>query len=415
MLDFCDEPYRDYPPRDTAAWRWVLNLYNRKRFLPRVKRIKSLDLHGTETLDQFRQPGDRLVLVPNHPTHADAAIMLEAARRARLTTQTMAAYDVFLRSRIDAFVMQRLGAFSVDREGSDPRAMKTALSILDAGQHALVVFPEGNVYLENDRVTPFSEGAAFLALRAAHQLKDRGQRVLAVPVSIKATHRTDCRSKVAARLDKLAKAVGVDAASADEPIEAMRRIGVALLHRNLKLRGLDTPEADDFHSLIEHAGGVVMDKLEAKLDAKAKPGATLQARVRRARQVIHEVRTDPDRVADHAAAATWADEAMLALRLASYSDRYAASRPTLDRVEETSEKLAEDLYRKMMPPIAERAAFVRFNEPIPLCDFVADKRASRKQVRELTERCEASVQRGIDLLNQANPHPGNTRWDQPLA
>ncbi|MFN3166176.1 MAG: lysophospholipid acyltransferase family protein [Phycisphaeraceae bacterium] len=414
MLDFCDEPYRDFPPKDIAAWRWLLGWYNRERFLPKAKRITELTVHGAETLRQSRGPGDRLVLMPNHPTHADAAIVLEACRRAGLTTQMMAAYDVFLRSRLDAFVMRRLGAFSVDREGSDARAMKTAMGVLDKGKHALVVFPEGNVYLEADRVTPFSDGAAFLALRAARQLKDRGHRVLVVPVSIKATHLTDCRPLVAERLRALAKTAEVELAKGCTPIEAMRQIGIALLHRNLTLRGLDTPEADELSELIGHAGGVVMDRLEAKLGVSPKPGATLQERVRKARQVIHEVRTDPARVADHAAAATWADEAMLALRLASYSDRYAASRPTLDRIEETGEKLAEDLYRKMMAPLADRAAFVRFNEPVPLCEYVADTKPGRRQVRDLTARCESAVQRGIDLLNQANPHPGGKSWEQAL-
>ncbi|MEM9345988.1 MAG: lysophospholipid acyltransferase family protein [Planctomycetota bacterium] len=414
MLDFSDEPYRDYPPKDIAFWRQLLGWYNRKRFLSKSKRIAELTVHGTDTLRQAAEPGDRLVLMPNHPTHADAAIMLEACRQAGLTTQMMAAYDVFLRSWLDAFIMQRLGAFSVDREGSDPRAMKTALSVLEKGKHALVVFPEGNVYLENDRVTPFSEGAAFLALRAAHQLKEQGNRVLAVPVSIKATHLTDCRPLVVERLQALAKAVEAGLPADAKPVEAMRLIGVALLHRNLKLRGLDTPEADDFHGLISHAGGVVMDKLEAKLDITLKADAPLIDRVRKARQVIHEVRTDPERVADHAAAATWADEAMLALRLASYSDSYVASSPTLDRIEETSENLAEDLHRKMMPPIADRAAYVRFNEPIPLCEYVAEKRAGRKQVRGLTARCESAVQRGVDMLSEANPHPGGQQWDGPM-
>lgn len=415
MLDFCDAPYRDYPPKDSALWRWVLGWYNRRRFLPMAKRITELTVHGDQTLRQSIQRGDRVVLVPNHPTHADASIMLEASRRAGLTIQTMAAYDVFLRSRLDAFVMQRLGAFSVDREGSDPRAMKTALGVLERGKHALTVFPEGNVYLENDRVTPFSEGAAFLALRAARQLKEQGHRVLAVPVSIKATHLTDCRPGITERLRGLAKAVEVELPMEVTPIRAMRLIGVALLHRNLKLRGLDTPEADDFHGLISHAGGTVMDKLEAKIDVTPKPDTPLIDRVRKARQVIHEVRTDPERVADHAAAATWADEAMLALRLASYSDSYAASNPTLDRIEETSEKLAEDLYREMMPPMADRAAFVRFNEPISLCEYVAEKRPGRQQVRDLTARCELAVQQGVDLLNQANPHPGGAMWDEPMS
>jgi len=233
MLDFCDEPYRDFPPKDIPPWRWVLNWYNHSRFLPAAKRITKLIVHGSETLNQTRKPGDRLVLMPNHPTHADASIMLEASRRAGLTTQMMAAYDVFLRSKLDAFIMRRLGAFSVDREGSDARAMKTALGVLEKGRHALVVFPEGNVYLEGDRVTPFSEGASFIALRAARQLKDQGHRVLAVPVSIKATHLTDCRSLVEERLEALAKAVEVELPTNATPIEVMRLIGIALLHRTL--------------------------------------------------------------------------------------------------------------------------------------------------------------------------------------
>lgn len=417
MLDFCDQPYRDYPPRDNAFWRMLLNGYNRKRFLPRNKRITELTLHGVDTLAQTRQPGDRLVLMPNHPTHADASIMLEATRRAGLTPRMMAAYDVFLRSKLDAFIMQRLGAFSVDREGSDARAMKTAMRVLERQRHTLVVFPEGNVYLEADRVTPFSDGAAFLALRAAKQHCDKGKghRVLVVPVSIKVTHTADVRPLVTQRLHDLAKTVEVDVPNHMTPIEAMHTIGTALMHRNLTTRGMDTPQADDLPTLIGHAGGIVMDKLEAKLAITAKPETPLKDRVRKARQIIHEVRTDPERVADHAAAATWADEAMLALRLASYSDSYAASHPTLDRIEETSEKLAEDLYREMMPPIADRAAYVRFNEPIPLCEYVAQGKAGRKQVRALTARCELAVQQGVDLLSQANPHPGGELWQGPLG
>lgn len=415
MLDFSDEPYRDFPPRNIALWRRLLSEYNRRGFLPRDKRITQLTVHGIETLAHFREPGDRVVLIPNHPTHADAAIMLEAARRAGLTTQMMAAYDVFLRSRLDAFLMQRLGAFSVDRDGSDARAMKTALSVLEHGRHALVVFPEGNVYLENDRVTPFSEGAAFLALRAARQLRDKGHRVLAVPVSIKATQLSDTRPQVAERLRGLAKTADVAITPSMTPAQAMAQIGTTLLQRNLKHRGLQPPPSGGLPSLIAQAAGSIMDRLESKLDITPKPGANLMDRIRKARQVIHEVRTDPDRLADHAAAATWADEAMLALRLVSYSDDYVSSRPTLDRVEETAEKLAEDMHRRMMPPLTDRAAYVRFNEPIPLCDYVADTRPGRKQVRALTELCESRVQRGVDLLNQSNPHPGATLWNAPLG
>jgi hypothetical protein len=66
----------------------------------------------------------------------------------------MAAYDVFLRSRLNAFIMSRCGAFSVDRESLDTQALKHAHNVLLKGRHALTVFAEGNVFLQNDILAP---------------------------------------------------------------------------------------------------------------------------------------------------------------------------------------------------------------------------------------------------------------------
>lgn len=411
MLDFSDQPYQWFPPRPNRIVRRLLAWHNRRTHLPRDLRIDSVKADGYTPLRDHLRAGDRLVLMPNHPTHADAQVFLEATSQARLSTQVMAAYDVFLRSRRDAWVMQKLGAFSVDREGSDPRAMKQALSVIERGRHALVIFPEGNVYLENDRVTPFNDGAAFLALRGAKQLHPRGKRTLVVPVAIKASYTTDVRPLVAERLRTVAALVGVEVADDDTPGAALKRIGIAGLHRNLKQRGLDAPETDDLTELIAHGAGTVMQRLELKLDLTPSPKDTLTDRIRKARRVIHQVRTDPDRLADHAAAATWADEAMLALRFASYSGSYVAERPTIDRVAETVEKLTEDLSRSMPPPLSDRAVRVRFGEPIDLTPYVADGKPSRKAVAEVTARAEGAVQSKVDALNAENTHPGGTLWD----
>ena len=73
-------------------------------------------------------------------------------------------------------------------------------------ERPLLIFPEGNVYLQNDVVTPFHDGAAMLALRSARALADDGARVLVVPVSIKATYVEDVRWRVEAALEELARA-----------------------------------------------------------------------------------------------------------------------------------------------------------------------------------------------------------------
>ena len=73
----------------------------------------------------------------------------------------------------------------------------------------LTVFPEGNVYFMNDRVTPFLEGPAYIAMKAQQEMKDAG-RIFAVPVSIKATHTTDARVVLQKTLDHMAAQLGVE-------------------------------------------------------------------------------------------------------------------------------------------------------------------------------------------------------------
>ena len=103
---------------------------------------------------------------------------------------------------------------------------------------------------------------------------------------------------------------------------------------------------------------------------------------------------------------------MLAFRICSYLPGYVAERPTLDRVSETIEKLMEDVRGEMIKPIGVRRALVRFNDPIPLDDYIGKGKRGRQAIRDLTATCETSVQNGIDILNKANPHPGGKLWDK---
>ncbi len=418
MLDFSDLPYRYFPPKRNALVAWGIGVFNRYRRLPEVMKVDRVEVSGLDGLRKnIRRRGprrDRVLFLPNHPTHADAAVFIEALRRAGFTTQMMAAYDVFLRSRLDAWVMQKMGAFSVDREGGDQRAMKEAAGVLTRGRHALTIFPEGNVYLRNDRVTPFNDGAAFLALRAAKELSKHGVRVLAVPVSIKLTQLTDCRAALEKLLEDLSGAMELQhepAQAGHAPRDMIVRVGCAAVRRNLKQRGLTPPDTQDLAELIAFSAGSVLDDLETKLEIRPKPDATLTDRVRAARRMIHEVRTDEARVADHAAALTWADQAMLAFRITSYLPDYVAEKPTLDRVGETIEKLAEDVRRKMIDPIAPRRALVHFNDPISLNDYLGEGKRGKQAIRDLTAACEAAVQSGLNELNASNEYPGGEVYE----
>lgn len=404
MLDFADLPYRYFPPKRSPLVVGLLGCVNRLHQLPRKDRIDRVEVAGAAELRAALKPGDRLVVCPNHATHSDAPIALEALRQAGLSVQIMAAYDVFLRSRLGAWVMQRFGSFSVDREGTDPEAMKEALRTVTEGRHALLLFPEGNVYLQNDLVTPFHDGAAFLALKGARDAKSG--RVLLVPVAMKTTLREDVRGPLAETLARLSKAV--DGPAVDGlALGSLRGVGLAALQRSLSQRGIPVPPEGELPARIRAAAETVLDRLEAKMGAKGRPGETPLERVRRARREIHQIRIDPERAADHAAASVWADEAMLAFRIASYGGDYVAARPTLDRFAETVEKIEEDLFRKTVPPCHPRRAYVRFGDPIDLAPHVeAFSKKARAAVSAVTEELERRVQAGLDALNAGNPHPG---------
>jgi 1-acyl-sn-glycerol-3-phosphate acyltransferase len=413
MLDFCDKPYEFVPARRRGWFAWLCGHLNRRVRLPRHHQVSNVEVSGQETLFNQLRGGDRLLLTPNHPTHCDPEIMFEVMRQLGIPAQFMAAYDVFVRSRLNAFVMSRCGAFSVDREGLDARALRHAAEVLLQGRYALTIFPEGNVFLQNDLVGPFNEGAAFLALKAAKELAPGGVRTLVVPVSIKATYVEDIRPGVDQRLARLAEAVEADTNAAD-PLAQLRGVAFAALRRNQRMRGLPQSEWDEPRLVIERAVVAVLDRLEQKVGLPPAEHASLLERVCRVRRAIHQVRVDEQRRADHQAAASWADEAMMAFKVASYLGDYVHRRPTLDRYAETVEKLDEDIHSRMPQPFGPRQAYVRIGHPIDLAEHLdAPGKKMRAAVEAVTRACQQAVQVGLDEINAANPHPGARLICQP--
>lgn len=407
MLDFSDAPYQFFPATPDPFVMWLCRQANRFRILPgRKHRVREIILDGAlPRVRELADSGERILFVPNHSTHSDPQVITEVQRRLGRPSCFMAAYDIFLRSRFQAWVMRHNGAFSVDREGSDRKSMTAAIDILAAGRHALTIFPEGNVYMMNDRVTPFLEGAAFLALKAQKGLGP-GQHIHAVPVSMKFSHLHDVRGPIREQLAGIAHAAGTDFDPDTDPVAELVRIGRFLLARNLRQRGYLSRGEDigggDLEEDLRNAVERIIAGLEEKVDLHPKPADEPVARVRRIRATIHQTRTDPGREMEHRVASSWADEAILALRILSYAQPYVREKPTLDRYAETVEKLGEDLFSRWQQPLGERRAVAWLGEPVDLGAFLENFSGKpRESVSELTALCENRVQTGLDRVNQA--------------
>src|SRR6185295_19384290 len=177
------------------------------------------------------QPDDAVLFAPNHSHDSDPHVMMEVSRRVRRQFYFMAAWQIFRpHAGLDGWILQRLGAFSVDREGCDRRAIHQVNQLLTTGQF-LVVFPEGEVYRLNDRLTPLLDGVSFLAVCAQRDLaRVKPQaRVWIVPTAIRYRYAEDIQSKLEATMDRLEERVMSHSAPGTPLAQRILRFGDILL------------------------------------------------------------------------------------------------------------------------------------------------------------------------------------------
>lgn len=411
VIQFSDAPYRFFEAKPSPFLIRVGRAANRHLILPGPNhRISELVVDGeTEQVRDAQAAGARLLFLINHPTHSDPQVVTELHRRMGIDSCFMAAYDVFLRSRFTAWTMQRLGHFSIDREGSDRKAMAAAIDVLKKGERALNIFPEGNVYLTNDRLAPFLDGAAFIALKAQAALD--GIPVKIIPVSMKFTHLTTPREAVTERmLDLGARSEYVfPAGSTSDPISAVMGMGRHILARYLRAHGHGAALKIDDASLYEVLEGFaekLVDDLEGALELSATRAAGLSDRIVKIRSRLHQLRTDRSAAPDSALDGM-AERAILALRIHGYLSPYLTEQPTIDRYDETVERIAEDFHSKAMARTGPRRAMVRVHEPMDVSDFLSSAGGNtREAISKITQKMQQMIQAGVDALNVRNDAPG---------
>jgi hypothetical protein len=410
MLEFSDASYHFFPAEPSPFLIHLGRTMNRHFILPgKNHRITELRLEGeSEAIREARDRGERLVFVINHPSHSDPQVVTEIQRRLGVPSSFMAAYDVFLRSRFNAWCMQKLGNFSIDREAADRKAMAAAISTVTTGEYALNIFPEGNVYLTNDRVTPFLDGAAFIALKSQQAIE--GTPVKIIPVSLKFTHLTTPREAVTQRLVDLGRAAGHAYApgSSENPLAAVMGLGSHLVGDHLQRHGFLHDRARDeaaLYEVLKDFAANLVTEVETALGLTPPKEAGLVERIRKVRSTIHQIRTDTSGTSRPEIDGL-AEKAILAFRVHGYLTPYLTEHPTIDRYDETVERLAEDFYSKAMPRTGPRRAIAHLHAPLDVTAFLTEAGSLRNAVAPLTRALEQAVQTGIDAINAGNDAPG---------
>ena len=388
-----------WPPRSSRFWRAVFEPF-RRWYLHSYYGISEVVVDGIEHLTTQIQPADGVLIAPNHSHDSDPHVMMEVSKKLGRSLYFMAAWQIFRPHwGIDGFCLQRLGAFSVDREGCDRRAVKQAVEILTTGK-TLVVFPEGEVYRLNERLTPLLEGVAFMALTAQRDLdksapeqrnSDTGSRVWIVPAAIRYKYVEEVAPKLEEAIREIESRMLWNPPHGAALHERIVRVGeLALTIKEKEKLGHSRESDGDLPGRVAFLIDELLKRNETKHLKKSPSAETVPLRVKAVRRHLLEIwtdeKSDPEAMRQARAAL---DDVQLVLQLYSYPGDYVSEKPSIERMAETIEKFEEDLTGSASPK-GKRQARVILGDPIDLREAGAAGRP-RTVAADVTDRLEEAI------------------------
>jgi hypothetical protein len=308
----------------------------------------------------------------------------------------MAAREGFERHPLFAFILQHLGAFSVDREGADLSAIKTAMQILQQGKNPLVIFPEGEIYHHHEQLGMLNEGVATILLRSLAKIDD-ARGCWLVPTAMRYFYDESSAGSFSGRLDRLEDRIGWKPRPELPVVDRIYRLGSGLLAlKEEEFIGTSNPG-----TLVDRITGL-RDKLIERIEQRHKlsgAGKAIPDRVKAIRGRIRRQILDEENPPGPDAMRMLQDDldtVFVVLQLFSYPGRYVKEQPTHHRIAETLLKLEEDVLGKGSYP-APRDAAIRFGEPVDVRAFLRERSLDAKSgVEPLTQFMAEAIQRELE-------------------
>ena len=362
----------------------------------KTQKMEEVEIRGLEHLQKILNENAGVLITPNHSAHADAVIMYHTAHEAKTCFYFMTAWQVLgLYTKLRSWFLRSHGCFSVDREGTDLRAFKQAVEILQTGQHPLVVFPEGEVYHINERVTPFREGAAAIALSAARR-SDR--LIYAIPCGLRYLYTEDPTEDLLEVMSQLEISMHWRPRP-DVPLhERIYRLAEGILSLK-ELEYLGAARTGRIPERVQYLSDAIVKPLESKY-AVDKPSDRIPERVKAVRQkTIEQLETLTEPTPTRDACYRDLDDLYLVTQMFSYPGDYVAENPSIERMAETLDKFEEDILSNKTATIrGRRRAVVSFGEPIDVTAIPKSKTATA----DLAQQLEQNVQSLLDRVAAGN-------------
>ncbi len=392
-----DLPYTFRPP-NLQPWLRPLGLaVNRAVHLSRKYRIGRIEEEGFQRVRELNEAGHAVLLAPNHSDHSDPHVIMEIAARHGMRALFMAARELFEVHPVATWALQSMGVFSVDRDGPDLSAIKTAITLLEKGDDPLVIFPEGEIYHHHRRLDPLNEGVSSILLKAAARMT-AGKSAYLVPVGLRFFHDEAVEATFCSRVGKLEDRIGWTPKPRMPLDERIYRLGTGVLALK-ETEYLGNAGSGTVQERLARLCEELLTRVEDRYPRDAR-AATPPERVRALRFRIRRRLLDaekPPTLAEKEFLLDDLDRVFTALQAHSYIGDYLLEDPTMDRRAETILKLEEDLYGFPTYPVA-RTARVTAGEPIPVSELLADGTlAAKGGALPLTEMLERRLAELVSL------------------
>jgi hypothetical protein len=360
-------------------------------------------------LDRLRALAPYTVLLtPNHPTNTEPALMFHLSRVVRQPFFYLACRETFEPLwGLWGAIIRRVGAFSVVRGTIDRASFRATREMLATPGSKVVIFPEGEVYSQNDSLLPFHAGVFQIAFWALEDLRKAGhkdQPIYILPVALKYRFTRDLMPEIGASLQRLERFTGASSPVHSDVYVRLRAIGEAMLHSLEREYRLAPPKGDDGHNLTPRLDAIkeaILERVAAAAGVALPKGDTLPERMRALIYVIETVtREEPQdktpydtelrRQQRARAQPLLKDLRRLANWVAVY-DGYVASNPTQERIADLLTRLERECFGRARIA-GPRVCRIRLGEPIDLRENWASYEAGRRaEVARVTHEVEGRV------------------------
>ncbi len=413
------KPPKWWSPRPSRFWMRFWRR-RRQRILRQHENVASVQVQGLEHLREAISAGQGILIVANHPTHADWLTIYEALDQLRRPCYVMTTWQVFqMAGPIVRMQYRQHGCFSIDRDGADRQAFRCSVEILAETSDPLVIFPEGEVYHTGDRVAEFREGPATMAQAA---VKRSGRPVACIPCALRYRYSRSPLPELLDVMDRVEQKLELPHDSSLDLVERIYRAGDAATAR-LEMEYLGEsrsgqPLRDRMPQLVNAMLGELDERYGVQTDRWSPQERIKQLRqkvIARREALVAEEQVEsaanstgsklPAAPGDEQPSAKFQqldrdlEQLFQALQIFSYPSGYLRANPTLERIAETIDKLEEDVLGAETAGIrGTRQAMLTFGQPL-----IIEQQGDRERAVALTKQMHAQLQAMIDVETPGEP------------